>query len=97
MVSFRRAYRHSGEIDPVYQKDLHPGRLILQEMDELLFQVISLDMIIGMALGMAASPILMRVVKVMRRRMKINSLLKEIAKNRVRDFDSDAVVEGVDN
>lgn len=66
-------------------------------MDELLFQVISLDMIIGMALGMAASPILMRVVKVMRRRMKINSLLKEIAKNRVRDFDSDAVVEGVDN
>lgn len=66
-------------------------------MDELLFGVISLDMAVGMALGMAASPLLMRVVKVMRRRMKINSLLKEIAKNRGRDFDSDAVVEGVDN
>lgn len=70
-------------------------------MDEqlLLFGVISVDMLMGMALGMAASPLLMKTIKVLRRRRKIDRLLKEIAKNRTNDInDTDAMIGGgVDN
>lgn len=66
--------------------------------EQVFFGVISLDMVIGMALGMAASPLLMRAVKVLKRRRKINRLLDEIAKNRTSDrSDSDRMLEGVDD
>lgn len=64
----------------------------------LLFGVISLDTLIGMALGMAASPLLMRAIKVLRRRRKINRLLNEIAKNRANDIsESNRMLEGADD
>ncbi len=51
--------------------------------NELLFYgFISLDMMMGMALGMVASPLMMRAVKAIRNRRKINRLLKEIADSR---------------
>jgi hypothetical protein len=37
------------------------------------------DMIIGMILGMAASPILMRIIKVIRQRRRVSKLLHEIS------------------
>jgi hypothetical protein len=41
-----------------------------------------LDMIIGMALGMAASPLMMKGIKTLRERRKINRLFQEIAEAR---------------
>ena len=38
-----------------------------------------LDMTIGMILGMAASPIMMKGLKVIRERRKVNRILKEIS------------------
>jgi hypothetical protein len=38
-----------------------------------------IDMIIGMILGMAASPILMRIIKVVRQRRRVSKLLHEIS------------------
>jgi membrane protease subunit (stomatin/prohibitin family) len=37
------------------------------------------DMILGMMLGMAASPLMMRGIRVLRQKRKINKLLNEIA------------------
>ena len=37
------------------------------------------DMVIGMILGMAASPILMRIIKVARQRRRVSKLLHEIS------------------
>jgi hypothetical protein len=60
-----------------------------------LFGVVSLDMVMGMALGMGASPLMMRAIKVLRRRRKINRLLREIARSRINDIsDTDPVPEG---
>jgi hypothetical protein len=42
----------------------------------------SLDMIIGMALGMAASPLMMKGIKIIRHRRKLNKLFSEIAQVR---------------
>ena len=48
-----------------------------------------LDMTIGMALGMAASPLMMKGIKVFRHRRKIDRLFHDIAKTRrMADFDS---------
>lgn len=72
----------------------------LQKMGEqlLLFGTISLDMIIGMALGMAASPLLMKTIKVLRRRRKMDRLLKEIAKKRMSGInDGDVMTEGMES
>ncbi|TLX99509.1 MAG: hypothetical protein E6K92_10280 [Thaumarchaeota archaeon] len=41
-----------------------------------------LDMIIGMAMGMAASPLMMRGIKALRHRRKIGRLFQEIAQAR---------------
>ena len=40
------------------------------------------DMIIGMAMGMAASPLMMRGIKALRHRRKIGRLFQEIAQAR---------------
>lgn len=42
----------------------------------------SLDMIIGMALGMAASPLMMKGINIIRHRRKLNKLFSEIAQVR---------------
>lgn len=48
-----------------------------------------LDMTIGMALGMAASPLMMRGIKALRHRRKIDRLFQDIAKTRkISNFDS---------
>lgn len=43
---------------------------------------ISPDMMIGMVIGMIASPLLMKAVKSFRQKRKIDRLLNEIARNR---------------
>lgn len=43
---------------------------------------VSLDMIIGMALGMVASPLMMKAIKIIRHRRKLNRLFREIAQVR---------------
>ena len=45
-----------------------------------------LDMTLGMILGMALSPIIMRLIKDFRQRMKVNKILKEYVKNNKKDF-----------
>jgi hypothetical protein len=42
----------------------------------------SLDMIIGMALGMVASPLMMKGIKIIRHRRKLNKLFSEMAQLR---------------
>ena len=44
-----------------------------------------LDMIIGMVLGMAASPLMMKGVRLMRQRMRISKLLREISELKEND------------
>lgn len=58
--------------------------------DQLLFfGILSFDVIMGMALGMIASPLLMKAIKALKNRRKINRLLKEIAKTRMDDANPD--------
>jgi len=48
-----------------------------------------LDMVIGMAMGMAASPLLMKGIRTLRHRRKIDKLFHEIAQRRnAPQFDS---------
>ena len=56
------------------------------------FGFMSLEIIMGMALGMIASPLLMRAIKVMRNRRKINRLLKDIADSRKNALDNSDVL-----
>jgi hypothetical protein len=51
----------------------------------------SLDMIIGMALGMVASPLMMKGIKIIRHRRKLNKLFSEIAQLRQNKVDEDLV------
>jgi hypothetical protein len=51
----------------------------------------SLDMIIGMALGMVASPLMMKGIKIIRHRRKLNKLFSEIAQLRQSKVDEDLV------
>ena len=40
-----------------------------------------IDMTLGMILGMALSPLMMKLIKDLRQRMKVNKILKEYVKN----------------
>jgi hypothetical protein len=51
----------------------------------------SLDMIIGMALGMVASPLMMKGIKIIRYRRKLNRLFSEIAQVRQNKGQDDLV------
>jgi hypothetical protein len=51
----------------------------------------SLDMIIGMALGMVASPLMMKGIKILRQRRKLNKLFSEMAQLRQKKGDDDIV------
>jgi hypothetical protein len=55
----------------------------------VVFFGMSLDMMIGMALGMIASPLMMKGIKIIRHRRKMNRLFNEIAQARQND--------GIDN
>ncbi len=46
-----------------------------------------IDMTLGMILGMALSPIMMRLIKDFRQRMKVNKILKEYVNNNQKDSD----------
>ncbi|MCI0557043.1 MAG: hypothetical protein MN733_00995 [Nitrososphaera sp.] len=50
-----------------------------------LFFGMSLDMIIGMVLGMIASPLIMKAIKVIKHRRKMNRLFDEMAQTRRND------------
>jgi hypothetical protein len=52
------------------------------EPSAAIFFGMSLDMIIGMVLGMIASPLLMKAVKVIKHKRKMNRLFREIAQTR---------------
>ena len=51
----------------------------------------SLDMIIGMALGMAASPLMMKGIKIIKHRRKLNKLFSEMAQARQNKGDEDPI------
>ncbi len=51
----------------------------------------SLDMIIGMTLGMVASPLMMKGIKIIRHRRKLNKLFSEMAQLRQNKGDEDLV------
>ena len=44
-------------------------------------------MTLGMILGMALSPIMMKLIKDFRQRIKVNKILKEYVKNNKKDLD----------
>jgi hypothetical protein len=52
----------------------------------------SLDMIIGMALGMVASPLMMKGIKIIRHKRKLDKLFREIAQVRENAEDKDLVL-----
>jgi hypothetical protein len=51
-------------------------------MDSMMLGVISFDMTLGMIMGMAASPLMMKGIKVLRQKRKLNRMLREIAEIR---------------
>jgi hypothetical protein len=48
-----------------------------------------IDMTLGMILGMALSPIMMKVIKNFRQRRKVKKILKEFVNHRKNDIDDD--------
>jgi hypothetical protein len=52
------------------------------EASAALFFGMSLDMIIGMALGMVASPLMMKGIKIIRHKRKLDKLFREMAQVR---------------
>ena len=46
-----------------------------------------IDMTLGMILGMVLSPIMMKLIKDYRQRIKVNKILKEYVKNNKKDSD----------
>ena len=51
-------------------------------MEPIMLGIISFDMTVGMILGMAASPIMMKGIKVIRQKRKLDRMLQEIAEIR---------------
>lgn len=47
-----------------------------------------IDMTLGMILGMALSPIMMKLIKDFRQRRKVNKILKEYVKNNKKDLEN---------
>jgi hypothetical protein len=59
------------------------------EASTALFFGMSLDMMIGMALGMIASPLMMKGIKILKHKRKMNRLFKEIAQTRLNEGTDD--------
>ena len=51
-------------------------------MEPIMIGIISFDMTVGMILGMAASPLMMKAVKAIQRKRKLDRILQEIAEIR---------------
>ena len=51
-------------------------------MEPIMVGIISIDMTVGMILGMASSPIMMKGIKVIRQKRKLDRMLQEIAEIR---------------
>lgn len=51
-------------------------------MDSIMIGFMSLDMMLGMIMGMAASPLLMKGIKAARQRRKLDKILHQIAEER---------------
>ncbi|HEV8386738.1 MAG TPA: hypothetical protein VGQ03_03865 [Nitrososphaera sp.] len=51
-------------------------------MEPIMLGIISIDMTVGMILGMVASPIMMKGIKVIRQKRKLDRMLHEIAEIR---------------
>ncbi len=51
-------------------------------MEPIMIGIISFDMTVGMILGMAASPLMMKGIKAIRRKRKLDRILQEIAEIR---------------
>jgi hypothetical protein len=51
-------------------------------MEPIMLGIISLDMTVGMILGMAASPVMMKGIRVIRQKRKLDRMLQEIAEIR---------------
>lgn len=51
-------------------------------MEPLMLGVISLDMTVGMILGMAASPLMMKGIKAIGQKRRLHRMLQEIAEIR---------------
>ncbi|MGI0039994.1 MAG: hypothetical protein ACREAO_09265 [Nitrososphaera sp.] len=51
-------------------------------MEPIMLGIISFDMTVGMILGMAASPIMMKGIKILRQRRRLDRMLHEIAEIR---------------
>lgn len=54
-------------------------------MEPIMLGIISFDMTVGMILGMAVSPIMMKGIKVIRQKRKLDRMLHEIAEIRNND------------
>jgi Tfp pilus assembly protein FimT len=63
----------------------------------VVFFGMSLDMMIGMALGMIASPLMMKGIKIIRHRRKMNRLFNEIAQARQNDGIDNNLLSSSDN
>ncbi|AFU59146.1 MAG: hypothetical protein QXX64_03620 [Nitrososphaera sp.] len=51
-------------------------------MEPIMLGIISFDMIVGMLLGMATSPLMMKGIKAIRQKRKLDRMLHEIAEIR---------------
>lgn len=51
-------------------------------MEPIMLGIISFDMIVGMLLGMATSPLMMKEIKAIRQKRKLDRMLHEIAEIR---------------
>jgi hypothetical protein len=51
-------------------------------MEPLMLGFVSLDMTVGMILGMAASPLMMKGIKIIRQKRRLDRMLQEIAEIR---------------
>jgi hypothetical protein len=63
------------------------------EASTILFFGMSLDMMIGMALGMIASPLMMKGIKILKHKRKMNRLFNDIAQAR-RNQETDELLYG---
>jgi hypothetical protein len=51
-------------------------------MEPLMLGFVSLDMTVGMILGMSASPLMMKGIKIIRQKRRLDRMLQEIAEIR---------------
>jgi hypothetical protein len=73
------------------------SNMTTSETSTALFSGMSPDMIIGMVLGMIASPLMMKGIKILKHRRKMNRLFREIAEARLSKGIGDDSLSSLDN